>query len=62
MVEITKETSLNQKKTLNQTNIKGQLKHSNLVAITLKYPLKYRKKRQELQNCGKYQYCRRFLE
>ena len=52
MVEITKETwkrngveviIFNGKKWLNETNIKDQLKHSNLAAITLKYPPKYRK-------------------
>ena len=46
------------KKWLNETNIKGQLKQSNLEAAPLQYPPKYRKERQELQNCGKYQLCR----
>ena len=45
----------NGKKWLNETNIKDQLKHSNLGAVTLQYLLKYRKQRQELQNCGNYQ-------
>ena len=52
----------NGKKWLNETNIKDQLKHSNLVAVTRYYPPELRKQRQELQNCGKYQPCRRFLE
>ena len=52
MVEINKETwerngveviIFNGKKWLNETNIKDQLKHSNLAAIKLKYPPKYRK-------------------
>ena len=47
---------------LNEANIKGQLKHSNLAAVTLQYPVKYRKQRQELQNCGNYQPCRIFLK
>ena len=29
--------------------------------ITRQYPLEFRKQRQELQNCGKYQSCRKFL-
>ena len=70
MVEITKETwkrnaveviVFNGKKWLNETNIKDQLKHSNLAAVTLQYPLKY-KQRQEIQNCGNYQPCRIFLK
>ena len=47
---------------MNKTNIKDQLKHSNLEAVTLQYPVKYKKQRQELQNCGKYQPCRIFLK
>ena len=39
----------NGRKWLNETNIKDQLKHSNLAAVTLQYPPKYRKQRQELQ-------------
>ena len=71
MVEITNETwerngveviVFNGKEWLNETNIKDQLKHSNLAAVTLQYPQKYRKQRQELQNCGKYQPCRIFLK
>ena len=59
IVEITKETSeenvvevivFNGKKWPNETNIKDQLKHSSLAAVTVQYPLKYRKQRQELQN------------
>ena len=45
----------NGKKWLNETNIRNQLKHSNLAVVTLQYSLKYRKQRQELQNCGNYQ-------
>ena len=52
----------NVKKLLNETNIKDQLIHSNLAAVTLQYPLKYRKQRQELQNCGNCQPCRIFLK
>ena len=39
----------NDKKWLNETNIKKQLGHANLAAVTLQYPSKYRKQRQELQ-------------
>ena len=52
----------NGEKWLNEANIKSQLKHSNLAAVTLQYPVKYRKQRQELQNCGNYQPCRIFLK
>ena len=38
----------NGKKWLNEKHIVTQLKHSNLVAITNKYPSKLREKRQEL--------------
>ena len=57
MVEITKETweksgveviIFNGKKCLNETNIKDQLKHSNLAAVTLQYSSGLRKQRQEL--------------
>ena len=50
MVEITKETwerngveviVFNIKMGLNETIIKDQLTHSNLAAVTLRYPLKY---------------------
>ena len=69
IAEITKETSeengievivFSGKKWLN--DIKDKLKHSNLAAITLQHPLKYRKQTQELQNCGNYQPCRIFLK
>ena len=50
------------KKWLNERNIKDQLKHSNLAAITLQYSSELRKQRQELQDRGKNQPCRRFLE
>ena len=50
------------KKWLNETNIKDRIKHSNLAAATLQYSSEPRKRRQELQDCGNYQPCRRFLE
>ena len=68
MVKITKETwedngveviIFNGNKWLNETNIKDQLKYSNLAAVTLQYLPKYRRQRRELQNCGNYQTCRR---
>ena len=71
MVKITKETwerngveviVFNGKKWLNETNTKDQLKYSNLAALTLQYPPKYRKQRQDLQNYGNYQPCRIFLK
>ena len=71
MVRITKETrgksgvevkNFNGKNWLNEKHIETQLEHSNLVAITLQYSPEVRKQRQKLQNCGKYQRCRRFLE
>ena len=52
MIEITKETwerngveviVFNGKKWLNETNMKDQLKHSNVAVVTLQYPPKYRK-------------------
>ena len=49
------------KKWLNEKHIKTELDHSNLATITLKYPKYLRKERQELQNCGKYQPCRKIL-
>ena len=49
-------------KWLNEKNIEDQLKHSNLPAVTLQYSSEFRKQRQELQNCGKYQPCRKLLE
>ena len=52
----------NGKKCLNGKHIQEQLKLSNLPAGTLQYSSELRKQRQELQNCGKYQPCRRFLE
>ena len=52
----------NGKKWLNEKHVEKQLKHSNLAAVTNQYDLKLKKQRQELQNCGKYQPCRRFLE
>ena len=67
MLEITKETwgknereviIFNGKKWLNETNIKDQLKHSNLAAVTLQYSSELRKYRQKLQDCGNHQPCR----
>ena len=52
----------NGKKWLNEKHIETQLEHSNLVAVTNKYSPELRKTRQELQICGNYQHCRRFLE
>ena len=49
------------KKWLKEKHIEIELVHSNLGTITLKYPKYLRKERQELQNCGKYQPCRKFL-
>ena len=71
IVEITKEKwgkneveviIFNGKKWLNETNIKYQLKHSNLAAVTLQYSSELKKQRKELQDCDNYQPCRRFLE
>ena len=71
MVEFTKETwgkngveviVLNGIKWLNETSIKDQLEHSNLAGVTLQYSSELRKQRQELQDCGKYQPCRRILK
>ena len=71
MVEITKKTWVQNgvevivsgdKEWLNEKHIGTQLGHENLPAITLQYPPKLRKQRQELQNCGKNQPCRRFLK
>ena len=42
--------------------MKDKLKRSNLAAVTLQYPPKYRKEKEELRNCGKYQPCRIFLK
>ena len=53
---------LDGKKWLSEKHIETQLEHSNLVVVTNKYSLKLRKKRQELQNCGNYKPCRRFLK
>ena len=54
--------AFNGKKWLNETNIKDQLKHSNLATVTLQYSSELRKQRQELQDCGNHQPCRIFLE
>ena len=53
---------LNGKRWMNETKIKDQLKHSNLVAATLQYSGELRKQRQELKDCGNHQPCSRFLE
>ena len=42
--------------------IEKRLGHANLPTVTLQYPSKYENQRQELQNCGNYQHCRRFLK
>ena len=44
---------------LNETNIKDQLKHLHLAAATVQYSSELRKQRQELQDCGNHQPCRR---
>ena len=51
----------NEKKWLNKKHIEVQLQHSNLPHITNQYSSEIKKQRQELQNCGKYQLCRKFL-
>ena len=51
---------VNGKKGLDETNIKIQLKHSNLAAVTLQYSSEFRKQRQELRDCGNHQPCRKF--
>ena len=71
MVEITQQTwgkngveviTFNGKKRLSETNIKDQLKHLNLAAVTLQYSSELRKQRQELQDCAKNYSCTRFIE
>ena len=52
----------NGKKWLNEKHIEDQLKHSNLPVVTLQYSSELRKQKKELQNYGRYQPCRRFLE
>ena len=47
---------------MNKKHIETQLEHSNLPAVTNKCDLIYKKCRSELQNCGKYQPCRKFLK
>ena len=67
MVEITKETwgrkgveviIFNGKKYLNQKHMEEQSQQSNLAVVTSQYSLELRKKRQELQDCGKNPSCR----
>ena len=71
MVDITKETlektaveviNFNDKRWLNEKHIEKQLEHSNLPSVTLQYSSDLRRKRQELQDCGNKQPCRRFLK
>ena len=50
----------NERKWINETHIEKQLGHSALTIITLQYPSKLRKQRQELQDCNK-QPSKRFL-
>ena len=50
------------KRWLNEKHIETQLGHANVPAVTNKYSSEYKKQRQELQNCGNYQPCRRFLK
>ena len=52
----------NSKMWLNEKHVEEQLEHSNLAAVANQYSSELIKRRQELQNCGKYQPCRRFLE
>ena len=66
MVKITKENDVevivfNDKKWLNEKHIEDQLKQSNLGAVTRQCSPELRKRRQELQGCGKNQPCRRFF-
>ena len=49
-------------KRFNEKHIETQFKHSNLAAVTLQYFSELRKQKQESQDCGNYQPCRRFLE
>ena len=47
---------------MNEEHIEKQLEHSNLPSVTLQYSSDLRKQRQELQDCGNKQPCRRFLK
>ena len=47
---------------VNETNMKDQSEHSNLADVTLQFSSELRKQRKELQDCGKYQPCRRILK
>ena len=47
---------------LNEKHIENKIGHAALRNITLKYPLEYRKQREELVNCDNYQPCRIFLK
>ena len=51
----------NEKKWLNEKHMEVQLQYSNLPHITNQYSSELKKERQKLQNCGKYQPCRKFL-
>ena len=54
-------TVFNEKRWLNEKYIEVQLQHSTLPHITSQYSSELKKQRQELQNCEKYQPCRKFL-
>ena len=60
--KLCRSNSLWRQKRLNEKHIEKQLGHANLPTVILQYPPKFRKQRKELQNCGNYQPCRRFLE
>ena len=71
MVDIIKETwektgveviNFNDKKWLHEKHIEKQLEHSNLPSVTLQYSSDLRKERQELQDYGNKQPCRKFLK
>ena len=47
---------------MNKKHIEKQLEHSNLPSVTLQYSSDLRKQRQELQDCGNKQPCRRCLK
>ena len=47
---------------MNEKHIEKQLEHSSLPSATLQYSSDLRKQRQELQDCGNKQPCRRFLK
>ena len=51
----------NAKKWLNEKHIEEQLGHEKLLTATNQYSSELKKQRQEIQDCGKYQPCRRIL-